>query len=52
MNFFRTATKQEKAKTGKPIITYTPTQQEVNMAKMVGFGTNSKPKKGRKNPWF
>ena len=52
MNFFRTATKQEKAKTGKPILTYTPTQQEVNMAKMVGFGTNSKPKKGRKNPWF
>ena len=52
MNFFRTATKQEKAKTGKPIITYTPTQQEVNMAKMVGFGTNSKPKKGRKSLWF
>ena len=38
VNFFRTATKQEKAKTGKPIMTYTPSQQEINMATMVGVG--------------
>lgn len=53
MNFYRTATKQEKARTGKPILAYTPTQQEISMAQMVGFNTN-KPKtnKARRNPWF
>jgi hypothetical protein len=51
MSFFRTATKQEKAKAGKPILKYTPTQQEINMAKVVGFGA-SKSKKGRKSLWF
>ena len=51
MNFFRTSTKQEKAKTGKVIQTYTPTQQELNMARLTGI-TNNKAKKGRRAPWF
>jgi hypothetical protein len=51
MNFFRTSTKQEKAKTGKAIQTYTPTQQELNMAKLIGI-RNNKAKKGRRAPWF
>ncbi len=50
MQFFRTATKQEKAKTGKPIMAYNPTQQELNMAKLTGIKSNKK--KGRKNSWF
>jgi hypothetical protein len=51
MNFYRTATKQEKARTGKPIMTYTPTQQEINMAKLTGMGSNN-AKKGKKKSWF
>jgi hypothetical protein len=51
VSFYRAATKQEKAKTGKPILAYTPTQQELNMAKLTGI-SNSKPKKGRRMPWF
>jgi hypothetical protein len=50
VNFFRTATKQEKAKTGKPIITYTPTKQELDMATLTGIRTK-RPKPGRNRLW-
>jgi hypothetical protein len=48
--FFRTTTKAEKAKTGKPIMSYNPTQQELNMARLTGIKSNKK--KGRKSSWF
>jgi predicted DNA-binding transcriptional regulator AlpA len=51
MSFFRTATKQEKAKTGKPILKYIPTKQEVDIATLAGI-RNTKSKGGKKNPWF
>lgn len=51
MSFFRTATKQEKAKTGKPILKYIPTKQEISIATLAGI-RNTKPRGGKKNPWF
>ena len=51
MNFYRTATKAEKAKTGKSILKYKPTQEEFNMAKITGISSPGKSKKIWKNLW-
>ena len=50
-DFYRTATKAEKVKTGKPILTYTPTQEEFSMAKLTGISSAKSRKKSWKSLW-